>query len=79
MSPLSIWLFVSAVYYTHLHGIVSLLILTIIYIQAVTSHTDTQGRFSDHTVHSLYMIMVMETSTIGVWKWEVLYLERESN
>ena len=28
----------------------------------------TQGRFNNHTVHSLYSIMVMETSVVGVMK-----------
>ena len=38
------------------------------YIQAVTSYTHTQGRFNNHTVHSLYMIMVTATCVVGVLK-----------
>ena len=50
-------------------GIVSLLMLTITHIQAVTSHTHThahtQGRFNNRTARSLYRIMVIETSVVG--------------
>ena len=31
-------------------------------------HTHTQGRFNNHTVHSLYRIMVMATIVMGVMK-----------
>ena len=61
---------VSADYYTRPPGIVSLVMLTITYIQAMALHIHTQGRFNNHTVHSLYRIMVMTTSVIGVMKME---------
>ena len=44
---------ISAMYYTNPPGIVSLVSPTITYIQAVTS----QGRFRNHTAHSLYRIL----------------------
>ena len=50
---------VSAAYYTHSAGIVGLLMLTITHIQ---------GRFNNHTVHSLYRIMVTVTSVVDVMK-----------
>ena len=40
--------------------------LTIAYIQIMTLHT--QGRFNNRTAHSLYMIIVMATSVMGVMK-----------
>ena len=42
--------------------------LTITYIQAMTLHILTQGRFNNHTVCSLYRIMVKATSVMGVMK-----------
>ena len=63
------WLFdskVSAEYSTCPSGIVSLLMLTITYIQAL--HVHTQGRFNNHTAHCLYRIMVTVTSVMGVMK-----------
>ena len=54
---------VSADYYTRLPGIVCLLTLIIIYIQAVTSHT--QGRFNDHTEHRLYRLVVTLIRVVG--------------
>ena len=44
-------------------GIVSLLMFTIAYIQAMALYT--QGRFNNHTECSLYRIMVMATSVRG--------------
>ena len=64
------WLFASEVstyYYTCPPGIVSLLMLTIIYIQAMPLHI-TQGRFNIHAVRSSYRIMVTATSLMGVMK-----------
>ena len=57
-------------------GIISLLLLTITYIQTVTSHTYmyvcvyvcTQGSFNDHRAHSLYRILVKATMVVGVIK-----------
>ena len=46
-------------YYTRPPGIVGLLILTIIYIQ---------DRFNNHVENSLYRILVMEPSFMGVMK-----------
>ena len=65
------WFFtweVSADYYPRSPGIVSLLMLTIVYIQAVILQIQTQGRFNDHTAHSLYRIMVTATSVMGMMK-----------
>ena len=59
---------VSADSYTHPPGNVSLLMLTISYIQAISSHMHTQGRFNSHTPHNLYRVMVMATSIMGVMK-----------
>ena len=42
--------------------------LTIKYIQSVTSHKHTQDRFHDHTVHNVYRIMVTATRVLGVMK-----------
>ena len=48
-------------------------------------HTDNglmhprQERFNNHSVHSLYGIMVMVTSVVGVIKMEILYPEWDSN
>ena len=38
------------------------------YIQAVALHIHTQGRFKNHTAHSLYRIMVTATGVMGVMK-----------
>ena len=65
------WLFaseVSADYYTTPTGIVSMLMLTITYIQVVSLNIHTQGRFTNQTAGSLYRIMVMATSVAGVTK-----------
>ena len=40
--------------------------LTIAHIQAMDLHIHTQGRFNNGTAHSLYRIMVMATSVVGV-------------
>ena len=49
-------------YYTHPPGIIRLLMLTITYIQAMTLHNiHIQGRFNNHTAHSLYKLLVMAT------------------
>ena len=45
-----------------------LLILTLTYIQAMTVHIYTKGRFSHNTAHSLYRILVRATSVAGVMK-----------
>ena len=55
----------SADLYTHPPGIVRLLPFTIAYIQAMALHIHTQGRFNNH---SLYRIMVMVTNVMGVMK-----------
>ena len=67
------WLFaseVSADYYTCPPGIVSRLMLTITYKQAMALHIyiDTEGRFNNHTAHCLYRIMVTTASAVGVMK-----------
>ena len=59
---------VSAAYYSPRHGIVSLLMLTITYIQTMLFHIHTEGGFNNHAVHSLYMILVMATSVVSVIK-----------
>ena len=59
---LSIQLFaseVSADYYIRPVGIVSLVILTITYIQVMAIHIYRQHRFNNHTACSLYRILVM--------------------
>ena len=62
---------ISADYYIHPPGIISLLMLTITYIQATPLHVHhTQGRFNNHSAHSLYRIMVMATSVMDVMKME---------
>ena len=61
---------VSADYYTRPPGIVILLKLTITYIQKMALHIHIQGRFNNHTVHSVYRIMIMATSVMGVMKME---------
>ena len=66
--PMPTCLEVSANYYTRPPGIVSLLILTITYIQSMVLHIHTQGRFNDHTACSLYRIMVTATGGMGVTK-----------
>ena len=38
------------------------------YIQAIVLHTHTQGRFKNHTACSLYRILVIATSVVGVMK-----------
>ena len=38
------------------------------YIQAMALHTHTQGMLNNHTACSLYRIMVMATSVVGVTK-----------
>ena len=58
----------SADYYTRPLGIVNLLMLTITYMQGMTLPIHTQGRFSNHTVHSLYRILVISTNVVGVTK-----------
>ena len=52
---------VSSDYYSRPPGIVSLLMLTITYEQAMALqlHIHNQGSFHNHTVHTLYRIMVM--------------------
>ena len=52
--------------YTCLTVIINLLMLTITYTQAMVSHKHTQGRFNEHTVHSLYRILV--TAPV-LWLW----------
>ena len=37
----------------------------------------TEGRFNNPRAHSLYRVMVMETSVMGGWTWEILCLMRE--
>ena len=44
-------------------GIVNLLMFKIEYIHDLT-YTHTQGRFIDHTIHSLYRILYMATSVM---------------
>ena len=51
-----------------LPGIINMLMLTITHIQAMALHIHTQGSFSNHTVCSLYMIMTMVLSVMGVTK-----------
>ena len=63
---------VSTDYYTRHPGIVSILMLTITYIQAIALIIHTQGRFNNHTVCSLYRILVMEPVSWVWWKWEIL-------
>ena len=57
---------VSADYYTRPPGIVSLLTLTITYIQAVYFCIHTQGRFNNYIVCAVYRIMVTAKSVLGV-------------
>ena len=62
---------VSTDYYTHLPGIVSLLMLTIqTYGQSpyIYIYIYTQGRFNNYTVHILYRIIITATSVVGVMK-----------
>ena len=59
---------VSADYYTQPHGIVSLSMLTITFIQAMALHIQTQARFNNHRVHSLYRITDMETKRPHTWR-----------
>ena len=66
-------------YYTHPTGIASLLMLTIICIQAMVLHIHTQGRFNNHSACSLYRILVMAPVLWMWWKWEILCLEQESD
>ena len=47
---------------------VSLLMLTITYIQAMALDIHIQSRFNNHTACSLYRILVMETSVVGLMK-----------
>ena len=68
---LSMWLFASEVstYYHMCHpGIVSILMLALTYIQAMTLHKHTYSRFNDDSGHILYRIMVTTTSVMGVMK-----------
>ena len=58
----------SADYYTHCPGIVNILMLTIRYTLAMALRIHTQGMFTNHTTHSLYRIVVMATSVVGVMK-----------
>ena len=60
--------FGAAYYYTRPPGIVSLLVLTIIYIKAISLHVDTQHRFNNYAVHSLYRILVTATGVMRVMK-----------
>ena len=60
-------------------GIVSLLMLTITYIQAMIIHIHRQGRFNNHAVHCLYRNLVMTPVSWVWWKWEILCLEWDSN
>ena len=59
---------ISGDYYSHPPGIVSLLMLTSTYIQAMTLRIHTQGRINNHTAHGLYRIMVTATSVEVVMK-----------
>ena len=62
----------SADYYTRPAGIISLLMLTITYRQSlyiyIYIYINTQVRFNNHATRSLYRIMVMATSVMGVIK-----------
>ena len=46
----------------------TLLMVTITYTQAMALHIHTQGGSNNHTVQSLYWIMVTPTSVMGVMK-----------
>ena len=59
---------VSADYSSHPPGIVSLLMLAVTHIQAMTLRIHAQCRFNDHTSRSLDRIMVKATSFVGVTK-----------
>ena len=53
----------------HPAGIVSLLMLTMYYVQpSDISDMHIKDRFRSHTVHSLYRTMAMATSVLGVMK-----------
>ena len=70
---LSMWLFaseVSADYYAHPPGSVSLLMLTTTHIQAMALilHIHTQCRFNNHTALSSYRIMVTATRFVALTK-----------
>ena len=74
----------SGYHLTCLPGIISLLMLTLTYTQAMASYVCTQGRFNNHTAHSLYRIMVMGISVVGMMKMgnvvpTALCLEQNSN
>ena len=69
----------NAEYYTRPPGIVSLLLLTVTFIQAMALHKHTQGRFNNQTLHRVYRIMVMATCVVMWWKCEILCLERDLN
>ena len=53
----------NADHYTRPPGIERLLMHT---LQAMAIHIHRQGRFNNHTVHSLYRIMVTISSVVGV-------------
>ena len=55
-------------YPSPLELIASLLMLTTTYTQAMALHIHTQGKFLNHTACSLYRIMVMAISVVGVMK-----------
>ena len=57
---------VSANYYTRLPVIISLLILTHTYIQAMALKMHTPGRFNNYSVHILYRILLTATSVVSV-------------
>ena len=59
---------VGADYYPHGPGMVSHVMLTITYLQAMTLYIHRQGRFNNHAAHSLYKIMVLASSVMGVMK-----------
>ena len=69
---------VSADYDSCPPGSVSLPMLTMTYIEAIALHIHTQDRFNNHTVCSLYMVMITATSVMGEMKMG-LCLEQESN
>ena len=54
-------------YYTDRDGI-GIFMLTITYMQAMTVHIHTQGRFNNHIVYILYKMPVLANSVMGVMK-----------
>ena len=58
------------------------LVLSVFYclqLQVVTIHKHTQGRFNNHTAHSLYRIMLTETSVVGMKKMGNILPRANSN